>query len=111
MENEEPKSADEIKLRRWLTGNDVFPENENMQSLVLNSFYSESEEEQPSDNDLIPLDEVDLDTRGISERFDYRAYQKSDEDEEQEWNQKISYALQNPERFLSYINAHWRKLE
>jgi hypothetical protein len=111
MENDEPKSANELKLRQWLTDNDVYPGNEAMQSLVLNSFYSEFEEEEPNDDDLIPFDEVDLDTLGISDGFDYRAYQKSDEEEEQEWKQKISYALNNPERFLAYINEHWRNLE
>jgi len=28
MENEEPKSADEIKLRQWLSDNDVYSGNE-----------------------------------------------------------------------------------
>jgi hypothetical protein len=78
MENEEPKSADEVKLRQWLSDNDVYPGNEDMQSLVLSSFYSEFEKDEPNDDDLITLDEVDLDALGISEGFDYRAYQKSD---------------------------------
>jgi hypothetical protein len=78
-----------------------------MQSLVINSFYSQFEEE-PDDDDLIPLVEVDLDALGISEGFDYRAYQKTDEEEEQEWDQKISYGLNNPDRFLAYINEMWR---
>jgi hypothetical protein len=45
MENEEPKSADEIKLREWLSANDVYPAQEDMQSMVINSFYSQFEEE------------------------------------------------------------------
>jgi len=107
METDEPKSADELKLQQWLTDNDVYPGNEIMQSLVLNSFYSEFEEE-ADDDDLIPLGEVDLDTLGISEGFDYRAYQKSDEEEELEWQQKITYALNNLDKFLAYINEEWR---
>src|SRR6185312_11313289 len=104
MENDEPKSAAELKLRQWLTGNDIYPGNEDMQSLVLNSFYSDFEEEESDDADLIPLDEVDLHALGISEGFDYRAYQKSDAEEEKEWQQKITYALNNPDKFLAYIN-------
>lgn len=108
MENNEHQSADEVKLRQWLTDNNVYPDNEAMQSLVLNSFYSEFEEEEPDDDDLIPLDELDLDALGIADGFDYRAYQKSDEEEEQEWQQKITYALNNPEKFLAYINEQGR---
>ena len=107
MENEEPKSADEVKLREWLSANDVYPGQEDMQSLVTNSFYSQVEEE-PDDDDLVPLDEVDLDPLGISEGFDYRAYKQTDEEEEQEWEKKISYGLDNSERFLAYINEMWR---
>ncbi len=107
MENEEPKSADEVKLREWLSANDVYPGQEDMQSLVINSFYSQFEEE-PDDDDLVPLDEVDLDALGISEGFDYRAYKQTDEEEEQEWEKKISYGLGNSERFLAYINEMWR---
>jgi hypothetical protein len=108
MENDEPRPAAELKLRQWLTDNNVFPGNEDMQSVVLNSFYSEFEEEGPESEDVMPLDEVDLDALNISAGFDYRAYQKSDEEEEQEWSQKISYALNNPERLLTYVNEHWR---
>ena len=108
MENDEPKSPDEIKLREWLSANGVHPGNEAMQSLVINSFYSEFEEEEPDDDDSIPLDELDLDELGISDGFDYRAYQKSDEEEEQEWAIKITYCLNNAERFLTYINEEWR---
>lgn len=108
MENAEPKSADEIKLREWLNVHGVYPGNEAMQSLVLNSYYAAFQEEEPDDTDLIPLDEVDLDALDITEGFDYRAYQQSDEEEEQEWQQKINYALNNPEEFLTYINAQWR---
>jgi hypothetical protein len=111
MEDNEPQSRDEVKLRQWLSDNDVYPGNEDMQSLVLNSFYNEFEEDEPNDADHIPLDEFDLDAFGIGDGFDYRAYQKSDEEEEQEWHQKISYALNNPERFLAYINEHWRNVE
>jgi hypothetical protein len=32
---------------------------------------------EPDDNDQIPLEDVNLDELGISEGFDYRAYQKS----------------------------------
>lgn len=107
MENEEQKSADEIKLREWLTANDIYPNDDLMQSMVINSFYSQFEEE-PDDDNLISLDEVDLDELGISEGFDYRAYQKSDEEEDQEWIKKISYGLDNPDKFLTYINEMWR---
>jgi hypothetical protein len=106
MENEEQKSAEELKLREWLTANDVYPNEELMQAMVINSFYSEFEE--PDDDDLIPLEEVDLDELGISEGFDYRAYQKSDEEEDEEWAKKISFGLSNPDKFLSYINEMWR---
>jgi hypothetical protein len=34
MENDEPKSADEIKLRKWLSANEVYPGQEEMQSMV-----------------------------------------------------------------------------
>jgi hypothetical protein len=44
----------------------------------------------------------------ISDGFDYKAYKKTDEDDEQEWNQKINYGLNNPDRFLAYINDMWR---
>jgi|GEM_PF-6294595 len=46
MENDEPISADELKLRHWLSANDVHPVNEAMQSLLINSFYNEFEEEE-----------------------------------------------------------------
>lgn len=108
MENEEPQSPEEIKLRQWLNDHDVFPSGMEMQSLVLNSFYSEFEEQEPDDDDLIPLDEVDPDVLDISEGFDYRAFEKSDEEEEKEWQLKINYGLNNPERFLNYINENWR---
>ncbi len=107
MENDEPKSAEEIKLREWLSANEVYPGQEDMQSMVINSFYSQFEEE-PDDEDLIPLEEINLDAAGISEGFDYRAYQKTDEDEEFEWVRKISYGLNNPDKFLAYINEMWR---
>ena len=103
MENEEPKSAEEVKLPEWLAINNVYPGQEEMQSMLINSFYSQFEEE-PDDDELVPLDEVDLD---MSEGFGYKAYEKSDEEEKQAWDQKISYALNNPERFLSYINDMW----
>jgi len=104
MENDEPMSPDEIKLREWLTANDLYPGQLEMQSMVINSFYSEFEEQVDEDN-LISLEDVDLDTM---EGFDYRANEKSDEEEEQEWNLKISYGLNNSEKFLAYINQEWR---
>jgi hypothetical protein len=67
MEDNEPQSRDEVKLRQWLSDNDVYPGNEDMQSLVLNSFYNEFEEDEPNDADHIPLDEVDLDALGIGD--------------------------------------------
>lgn len=78
-----------------------------MQSMVINSFYSEFEEEEDDDN-LISLDDVNLVKSGIIKGFDYRAYQNSFADEDKEWTKKISYGLNNPDKFLSYINDMWR---
>jgi hypothetical protein len=107
MENEEQKSAEELKLRGWLTANDVYPNKDLMQSMVINSFYRQFEEK-PDDDKLILLEDVDLNKSGISEGFDYRAHQKSDEEEDKEWAAKINYVLSNPGKFLPYINEMWR---
>lgn len=107
MAKGEPKSADEIRLFEWLTANDVYPGQEDMQTVVINSFYSLLEEDSDDDK-LTTLDEIDLVAMGIGEGFDYKAYRKTDEEEEQEWNQKVTYGLNNPKRFLAYINEMWR---
>ena len=107
MEENVPNSAEEIKLREWLDAHDVYAGNTEMQSLVLNSYYSEFEE-QYDEEDLIPLDELDLDDIGLSDGFDYRAYEKTDQEEEKEWQQKINYCLNDLDKFLAYIDAEWR---
>lgn len=107
MENEEPKSEEEIKLFHWLSANNVYPGDEAMQSLIINSFHSEFEE-QYEDDDLIPLDEVYLDAAGLSEGFDYKQFEKSDDEENKAWNERVNYALNNLDKFLIYINENWR---
>ncbi|OKS88139.1 hypothetical protein [Mucilaginibacter polytrichastri] len=108
MEDDIP-SAEETQLRDWLNNNQVYPGKLEMQSLVINSFYSEFED-QPNDDDLTPLDELDPDELGISEGFDYKTFEKSDAEEEQAWHERIAYALNNLDRFLVYINEEWRDL-
>lgn len=107
MEKDERKSAEETKLFEWLTANDVYSGDEMMQSLIINSFHCEFEEKDEGD-DLIPIDEIDLDSSGLSEGFDYKQYQKSDEEEDEAWSERVNYALNNPDKFLTYINNNWR---
>lgn len=107
MEEYVPRSADEIRLREWMNGHHVYPGNMEMQSLILNSYYSDFEE-QYVDDELIPLDEVGVDAVGLSEGFDYRAHEKTDEEEEKAWHQRVSYCLNDLDKFLAYIDAEWR---
>ena len=107
MEEYVTRSADEIRLREWMNANDVYPGNMEMQSLLINSYHSEFEE-QHEDDDFIPLDEIDLDATGLSEGFDYRAYEKTDEEEEEAWHERVRYCLNDLDKFLAYIDAQWR---
>jgi hypothetical protein len=107
MENEESKSAEEIQLFDWLTANNVYPGEKTMQSLIINSFYDEFEE-QFDDDDLIPVDEIDLDAAGLSDGFDHKQFEKSDEEEHMAWKERVNYALNNLDKFLTYINVNWR---
>jgi hypothetical protein len=107
MENEGPKSQEEIKLFDWLSANNVYAGEETMQSLIINSFYDEFEE-QFDENDLTPLDEIDLEAAGLGDGFDYKQFEKSDEEEDEAWIERVNYALNNLDKFLAYINENWR---
>jgi hypothetical protein len=107
MENDEVQSANEIKLREWLNENNVHPGDMAMQSLIINSFHSEYEDEY-NDDDLVPLDEVDMDENGISEGFDYKKFEKSDDEDDEAWDESVVYGLNHPDKFLAYINDNWR---
>jgi len=78
-----------------------------MQSLIVNSYYA-AFEEQSDEDDLVTLDEVDLEEPGISEGFDYRADDKTEEEEEEAWHVRVSYCLNDLNKFLAYIDAEWR---
>jgi len=105
MEKDEPKSPEEIKLFEWLTANDVYSGDELMQSLIINSFHSEFEDE---GDDLISLDEIDLNETRLNEGFDYKQFEKNEEDEDRAWSERVNYALTNKDKFLSYFNDNWR---
>jgi len=107
MENDEPKSPEEIQLFDWLNANNVYAGEETMQSLIINSFHDEFEE-QFDENDLIPLDEIDLDAAGLGDGFDYKQFEKNDEEEDEAWIERVNYALNNLDKFLVYINENWR---
>lgn len=111
MENEvkppEPAvmSDAEKRLREWMTAKGVYPGEPDMQAMVINSFHSE-ETEDFDDDDLIPLDEIDFDKFDLNTSFERKDEQE--EDGEQEWQDKVQYALDNLDNFLLYINAEWR---
>jgi len=96
---------DEKRLREWLTANEVYPGEPEMQAMVINSFHAE-ETEAYDEDDLIPLDEIDFDKFDLNTSFEQEA--KADEYDEQEWQEKVRYALDNLDNFLLYINAEWR---
>lgn len=96
---------DEKRLREWMTGNEVYPGEPEMQAMVIISFHAEETDEYDDDN-LIPLDEIDFDKFDLNSSFVQES--KSDENDEQEWQGKVRYALDNLDNFLLYINAEWR---
>lgn len=108
MQNDDARSLKELKLREWLAAQQIYPDNDTMQSLVINSFYSASEEETEADDLLSPEDGDVDDEAGENIDFDYKQFESSDEEEEQEWRLRIDYALNNPDKLLAYVNANWR---
>ena len=95
---------DEKRLREWMTANEVYPGEPDMQAMVINSLHAEETED---DDDLIPLDEIDFDKFDLNTNFDQEEARENENDE-QEWQEKVRYALDNLDNFLLYINAEWR---
>lgn len=98
-------SDNEKRLREWLTANDVYPGESDMQSMVINSFYAEETEDYDED-ELVSLDEFDFDKFDLNTSFDSEAKQEAADEEG--WEEKVSYALDNLDSFLFYIDAEWR---
>jgi hypothetical protein len=102
----EPKviSEQEQTLRSWLDGQSVYPNDKVMQAIVINSFYAEDTDGN-DESELTELDDEAIEDLDLVSGFDYGDFET---DEDEEWKEKIGYALANLDKFLNYINANWR---
>jgi hypothetical protein len=98
-------SDDEKRLREWLTASEVYPGEPEMQAMVISSFHAEETQDDDGD-DLIPLDEIDFNKFDLNTSFEQKA--QVNENDHQEWQEKVRYALDHLDNFLLYCNAEWR---
>jgi hypothetical protein len=99
-----PVTDEEKRLHEWLIANDVYPGDLISRCMIIDSFYTE---ETDDDDDFIALDEIDFGKLDLTQGFGYKK-NDDEEDEKKEWQVKVTYALDNLDNFLLYIDAEWR---